>query len=400
MANVKSMYDKKTVRDIEVNGKRVLVRVDFNVPLDADLKIADDTRIQESAPTVRYLRDHGAKVILISHLGRPHGEIEPKYSLRVAANRFSQILGCPVKFCSTCIGELPKKMIKKMLPGDVICLENVRFHPEEEKNDPEFAAKLAELGDIYVDDAFGAAHRTHASMVGVAQLLPAVAGFLVEKELVVMGKALEDPLLPFVSIMGGGKVSDKIPLIENFIDKVDYLLCGGGIGNTFLAAQGHDMATSRVASDSLSWAKDFLQNNPQAGKLVLPVDLVVAEAFEATARTRVVGVDEVPQGWMALDIGPQTIEKYNAIIKNAQTIVWNGPMGVFEMDTFAAGTMGVAKAVAKSRGTSIVGGGDTVAAVDKAGVAFLVSHISTGGGSTLEFLKGVELPAIKVLDSI
>ena len=396
----KSIYDKKTVRDIEVQGKRVLVRVDFNVPLTPDMRILDDTRIQASAPTVRYLREHGAKVILLSHLGRPGGEIVPKYSLKVTANRFSQILGCEVQFCSQCIGELPKKMIKKLQPGEVLLLENVRFHPEEEKNDPEFAEKLAELGDIYVNDAFGTCHRYHASMEGVAHLLPAVSGLLLEKELVVMGKNLEDPIKPFLAIMGGAKVSDKIGVIENLIRKVDRLLVGGGIGNTFLAAQGHNMQQSRVNTESMDWAKNFLANTKEKEKLVLPVDLVVADGFDANAMTRVVGVDEIPDGWMALDIGPQTVEIFSEYIQKCRTVVWNGPMGVFEMAPFAGGTIGVASAVAKSRCISIIGGGDSVAAVEKAGVSYLVSHISTGGGSTLKFLEGVDLPAIKVLDNL
>lgn len=395
----KSIYDKKTVRDIEVAGKRVLVRVDFNVPLTNDCKIADDTRIVESAPTIRYLRERGAKIIILSHLGRPHGEIDPQSSLKVAANRFSQILGHEVQFCPDCIGELPKKMIAKLQPGDVLVLENVRFHPEEEKNDPEFAAKLAELGDIYVDDAFGAAHRYHASMEGVARLLPAVAGLLVEKELVVMGKALENPDRPFVAVMGGAKVTDKIGVIQNLLEKVDHLLVGGGIGHTFLAAQGYDMGLSRVNSSNIEWAKSLLQHD-NAHKLHLPVDLVVAESFDEKARTRIVGIDEVPLGWMALDIGPQTVAQYTEIIKQAKTVVWNGPMGVFEMEPFASGTRGMALAIAKTHCTSIIGGGDSVSALEKCGVSYLVSHVSTGGGSTLEFLEGIDLPAIKVLDDL
>ena len=396
----KSIYDKKTVRDIDVQGKRVLVRVDFNVPLTPDMKILDDTRIQASAPTVRYLREHGAKVIIMSHLGRPKGEIVPKFSLKVTAHRFGQILGCDVQFCSQCIGELPKKMIKKLQPGEVLLLENVRFHPEEEKNDPEFAEKLAELADIYVDDAFGTAHRYHASMEGVAHLLPAVAGLLLEKELVVMGKALEDPFHPFVSIMGGAKVSDKIGVIENLVNKVDHILVGGGIGNTFLAAKGYDMQQSRVNTESMDWAKNFLENGEGKEKLILPVDLIAADGFDVNARTKIVGIDEIPEGWMALDIGPKTVELFSKYIKECRTVVWNGPMGVFEMEPFASGTIGVASAVAKSRCTSIIGGGDSVAAVEKAGVSYLVSHISTGGGSTLKFLEGIDLPAIKVLDNM
>ncbi len=395
----KSIYDKKTVRDIEVTGKRVIVRVDFNVPLTHDCKIADDTRIASSAPTVRYLRERGAKIILLSHLGRPHGEVDPQSSLKVAANRFAQILGCEVQFCPDCIGELPKKMIKKLQPGDVIVLENVRFHPEEEKNDPQFAAQLAELGDLYVDDAFGAAHRYHASMEGIAHYLPAVAGLLVEKELVVMGKALENPDRPFTAIMGGAKVTDKIGVIQNLLEKVDHLLIGGGIGHTFLAAQGYDMGLSRVNSANIEWAKELLQHQ-YAEKLCLPVDLVVAEAFDEKARTRIVGIDEVPMGWMALDVGPQTVEKYTEIINQSKTVVWNGPMGVFEMEPFANGTRGIALAVAKAHCISIIGGGDSVSAVEKMGVSYRVSHISTGGGSTLEFLEGIDLPALKVLDDL
>lgn len=393
-------YNKKTVRDIDVAGKRVLVRVDFNVPLTPDCKISDDTRIMEALPTIRYLRKRGAKVVLLSHLGRPHGEVDPRFSLRIPANRFSQLLGCDVLFAPECIGDLPKQMIEKMLPGDVIILENVRFHPEEEANDMEFAAQLAELGDIYVNDAFGAAHRAHASTEGIAHLLPAVSGLLVEKELVVMGKALSNPDHPFVAIMGGAKVTDKIGVVQNLLEKVEYLLVGGGIAHTFLAAQGYDVGLSRVNSKNIEWAKNLLENHPNADKLVLPVDLVVAEAFDEKANTKVVPIDGVPSNWMALDIGPKTIENFCAIIKKAKTIVWNGPLGVFEMEAFATGTRSIAMAVATSEGTSIIGGGDSVAAVETMGVSYRVSHISTGGGSTLEFLEGIDLPAIKCLQDM
>ncbi|MDD2568343.1 MAG: phosphoglycerate kinase [Clostridia bacterium] len=394
-----AIYEKKTVRDIDVNGKKVLVRVDFNVPLTSDCRIADDTRISAAVPTVKYLRDRGAILILISHLGRPNGEVDPRFSLRPCANRFAQILGSDVGFCTECIGDVPKKMIKKMHPGDVLVLENLRFHIEEEQNDPKFAAQLAELADIYVDDAFGAAHRYHASMEAVPKLIPAVSGLLVEKELVIMGKALSNPDRPFVAIMGGAKVTDKIGVVHNLLEIVDTLMIGGGIGHTFLAAQGYDMGKSRVNSANIEWAKELLKK-PNAKKLMLPVDLVVAEAFDENSPTRIVDIDQVPTGWMALDIGPRTIEKYKKIISEAKTIVWNGPMGVFEMEPFANGTREIAIAVAKSNGVSIIGGGDSVAAVEKMGVSYRVNHISTGGGSTLEFLEGKDLPAIKVLNDL
>ncbi len=390
-------YNKKTIRDIEVKGKKVILRVDFNVPLTPDCKVLDDTRIIESLPTIRYLMSRGAKVILLSHLGRPHGEVDPRFSLRIPANRFSQILGANVLFSPECIGDLPKQMISQMKPGEVIILENVRFHPEEEANDMEFAAKLAELGDIYVNDAFGAAHRSHASTEGIAHLLPAVAGLLVEKELVIMGKALSYPDHPFVAIMGGAKVTDKIGVVQNLLEKVDHLLIGGGMAHTFLAAQGYHMGLSRVNIQNIEWAKTLLETHPHAAKLMLPEDLVVAEAIDEKAPTKVVRVDQVPASWTALDIGPKTIAKFTDVIGTSRTVVWNGPMGVFEMAAFAKGTQSIAMAIANSEGTSIIGGGDSVAAVEQVGVSCLISHISTGGGSSLEFLEGIDLPAIKVL---
>ncbi len=389
---------KKTVRDINVKGKRVLVRVDFNVPLTSDLKIADDTRIQASVPTVRYLRDRGAKVILISHLGRPKGEIDPKYSLKICAKRFSQILGEEILFCPETVGDVAKAFTQVMAPGDIVVLENVRFYPGEEKNDPEFAAKLAELGDIYVNDAFGACHRYHASMEGIAHLLPAVAGLLVEKELVIMGKALSNPDRPFIGIMGGIKVSDKIGVIQNLLTMVDNLLIGGAMGNTFMAAKGYDLGKSLVNTSNVEWAKELLSTE-NGKKLVLPVDYVVADSFDENAKTKVVAADKVLAGWMALDIGPETIKIFGKKIKDARTVFWNGPMGVFEMAPFSNGTREMALMVATTGGTSIIGGGDTIAALESEGLSHRVNHISTGGGSTLEFLEGIELPAIKALDS-
>ena len=389
-------YCKKTVRDVAVRGKKVLVRVDFNVPLTKDGKIADDTRIRSAMPTINYLLAHGARVILMSHLGRPKGQVKPEFSLKVVAERLDKTLDTKVYFAPDCIGEAAEKMADALQDGEVLLLENLRFHKEEEKNDPEFAKELAKLGDIYVDDAFGTVHRAHASMAGVAKYLPAVSGLLLEKELVIMGKILSEPNRPFVAIMGGAKVSDKIGVIKNLLDKVDRLLIGGAMANTFLAAQGYNMQGSKVEEDYIPLAKELLDNDLER-KICLPTDLVAAAAFDNDAEHKQVKVGEMPKDWMALDIGNRTILSYAKIIASARTVVWNGPMGVFEMKNFDRGTRKIALAVARTKGTTIVGGGDSLAALEKAGVTYLVNHISTGGGSTLAYLQGDELPGVAAL---
>ncbi|MBC7233737.1 MAG: phosphoglycerate kinase [Chloroflexi bacterium] len=387
--------NKKTIRDIEVAGKRVLVRVDFNVPLDKAGQITDDTRIRAALPTIEYLRDKGAKVIVCSHLGRPKGKVAEEFRLTPVAKRLSELLGTPVQKTDDCIGPEVEKAVAAMKPGDVLLLENLRFHAEEEANDPGFAKQLAALADVYVNDAFGAAHRAHASTEGVAHFLPAVAGFLMERELTFLGKALADPTRPFVAILGGAKVSDKIGVIENLLPKVDWLIVGGGMANTFLKALGYEVGASLVEEDKVELAKDLLQ---RAGKkLMLPVDVVIADAFAADAQHQTVPVDKVLPGWRILDIGPQSVEAFNAVLKKAKTVVWNGPMGVFEFPAFAAGTVAIAKSLAETDATTIIGGGDSAAAVEQAGVANKMTHISTGGGASLEFLEGRVLPGVAAL---
>lgn len=390
--------NKKSVKDIDVRGKRAFVRVDFNVPLE-DGRITDDTRIQAALPTIRYLMDQGARVILASHLGRPKGEVNAKYSLDPVAARLSELLGKNVEKTSDSIGEAVKERISLLQDGDVLLLENVRFHKGEEKNDSELARQFADLADIFVNDAFGTAHRAHASTAGIAQYIPAVAGFLMEKEIAFMGKALSNPERPFTAIIGGAKVSDKIGVIENLLTKVDRLIIGGGMANTFLAAQGYQLGKSLVEQDKLQEAKNLLERARQQGvDFMLPVDLVVAAEFKADAEHKAVALDEVPSDWMALDIGPQTIGKYQDAVRTSKTVVWNGPMGVFEFDAFAKGTNAIAEAAAQVTGTTIVGGGDSVAAVEKSGLADKMTHISTGGGASLEFLEGKTLPGVDALN--
>jgi len=387
---------KKTIADISWSGKRALVRCDFNVPLDANLNITDDTRIRAAIPTIRYLLDHGAIVILCSHLGRPKGVTE-SLRLNPVAKRLSELLGKPVKKLDDCIGPEVEAAVAASKPGDVLLLENLRFYAEEEKNDPEFARKLAKLADVYVNDAFGTAHRAHASTAGVAAYLPAVAGFLMEKEIQFLGEAIQNPQRPFVAILGGAKISDKIGVIENLLAKADTLLIGGGMANTFLKAKGYQMGDSLVEEGSVQLAAELLQKG--GSKLVLPVDVVIADAFSAEAKSQVVSADSVPAGWRVLDIGPKSVELFAGKIKGAKTVVWNGPMGVFEFPPFAKGTFAIAKALADSGATTIIGGGDSVAAVEQSGLAERITHISTGGGASLEFLEGKELPGIAVLNN-
>jgi len=384
-----------TVRDIDVKGKRVLVRVDFNVPL-ADGKITDDTRIRAALPTIQYLVANGAITVLMSHLGRPKGKRLEQYSLAPVAARLGQLLDRKIEFASDCIGEAVEKLVNSQKPGGIVLLENLRFYAEEEKNDPEFARALARLGDVYVNDAFGTAHRAHASTRGVADYLPVrVAGFLMQKEVDTMGKALAAPDRPFVAIIGGAKVSDKITVIENLLPKVDRLIIGGGMANTFLRAKGYATGSSLVEEDKVAVARDLLAKG--GDKILLPTDLVVAKEFKADADHKVVKANAIEEGWMALDIGPETAKAFGDVIKEAMTVVWNGPMGVFEMPAFARGTLAVAQAMADCQGLTIVGGGDSVAAVEQAGLADKMSHVSTGGGASLEFLEGRELPGVACL---
>jgi len=388
------MFNKKTIRDIDVNGKKVLVRVDFNVPL-TESGVGDDTRIRAAIPTIQYLLDKGAAVILCSHLGRPKGGPDPKYSLKPVADHLAELLGQPVKFAPDCIGPAAETEASSLKPGEVLVLENTRFHPEEEKNDLKMAEQLASLADLYVNDAFGTAHRAHASTEGVTHFKPGVAGFLLEKEIKYLGQAVADPKRPFVAILGGAKISDKIGVINNLLNKADAVLIGGGMANTFLKAQGFAVADSLVEDDSVPVASDLLAK--AQGKLHLPVDLVVADKFEADAARKVLPVGNVPEGWRILDIGPETVRAFSEVIKTAGTVVWNGPMGVFEFPAFAEGTFGIAKAVAESSAVSIIGGGESVAAIQQSGLAEKITHISTGGGASLEMLEGLELPGVAAL---
>ena len=386
--------DKKTVRDVNLEGKRVLMRADFNVPLDGST-ITDDTRIRAALPTIQYIIDQGGALILMSHLGRPKG-VDAKYSLQPVADRLGELLNLTVKMAPAVVGDEVEAMAKALKPGEVMVLENTRFESGETKNNPELVEKLAVLGDVYVNDAFGSAHRAHASTVGVAEKMPAVAGFLMEKEINFLGKAVENPEPPYIVILGGAKVSDKIAVIENLLGKADTILVGGGMANTFLKAKGLDMADSLVEDDVLETARDLME---KAGdKLVLPVDAVVADAFDQDANRQVVAVDAVPAGWRILDIGPDTLALFKEKLAVANTVVWNGPMGVFEMSNFAQGTFGIARALAETDAVTIIGGGDSASAVNQAGVADDVSHVSTGGGASLEFFEGKLLPGLAALN--
>jgi phosphoglycerate kinase len=389
---------KKTIRDVDVRGKRALVRVDFNVPLE-DGQITDDTRIRAAIPTIRALTDQGAKVILLSHLGRPDGKVVDKLRLAPVAQRLGELLSMEVKTAPDCVGLEAERAVAQLQPGQVLLLENVRFHPEEEENDPAFARQLASLGDVYVNDAFGTAHRAHASTEGVAHDLPAVAGLLMEREIDVMGGALENPARPFVAIVGGKKVSDKIGVLHNLLDKADRLLIGGAMANTFLKAKPLNVGKSYYEEDALDTARDLMAQAARTEKeLLLPVDCVVANSIEADTKYEVAPVDLVPEDKMIVDIGPETVRAYEDALADAKTVVWNGPMGVFEVEPFAQGTRAIAEALAKVKGTTIVGGGDSVAALEQAGLAGQVTHVSTGGGATLEFLEGKTLPGVAALN--
>ncbi|WP_010290183.1 phosphoglycerate kinase [Kurthia massiliensis] len=392
------MNEKKSVKDIDVKGKRVFVRVDFNVPME-DGKVTDDTRIRAALPTIQYLIDEGAKVILASHLGRPKGEVKEELRLTAAGERLAQLLNKSVNKLDESVGENVEVAIANMQDGDVVLLENVRFHAGEEKNDANLAQQFANLADIYVNDAFGAAHRAHATTAGIAQYLPAVSGFLMQKELDVLGKALAEPERPFTAIIGGAKVKDKIDVINHLLEKVDNLIIGGGLSYTFTKAQGYEVGTSLLEEDKIELAQSFIQKAKDKGvKFYMPVDAVVADEFSKDANTKVVPIEEIPQDYMGLDIGPKTVETYAEVIKNSKLIIWNGPMGVFEMDAFANGTKGVANAMAQTEGYTVIGGGDSAAAVEKFGVANDMSHISTGGGASLEFMEGKELPGVVALN--
>lgn len=394
-----SMYNKKIIEDIDVSGKKALVRCDFNVPLDSDGVITDDKRIVSSLPTIKYLIAHNAAVILCSHLGRPKNGPEEKFSMKPVANRLSELLGKQVVLAADVVGEDAKNKAAALKPGEVLLLENVRFEKGETKNDPELSKKFAALADIFVNDAFGTAHRAHCSTAGVAEHLPSVSGYLIDKELKIMGKALTEPARPFVAILGGAKVSDKIGVIESLLDKADTVIIGGGMAYTFFAAMGRGVGTSICETEKIEIAGDLIKKAGQKGvNLILPVDTVVSDKFDADAEKKTVPSDQIPDGWMGMDIGPKTVKIYSEAISKAKTVIWNGPMGVFEMPRFAEGTRAVAQAMADSSAVTIIGGGDSAAAVAQMGFEDKMTHISTGGGASLEFLEGLELPGIACLN--
>lgn len=390
---------KKTMQDVALAGKRVLIRVDFNVPRSKTTgEITNDVRIQAGVPTVKYLVEQGAKVIIMTHMGRPKGEVKEELRLDKVAERLSQLVGLPVKKLNQTVGPDVEAAVAAMQNGDIVMLENVRFLPGETENDPELSKQLAALGDVFVNDAFGTAHRAHCSTEGVGHILPGVMGFLMDKEITVLGKALEEAEHPFVAIVGGSKISDKIGVVQNLLEKVDCLMIGGGMANTFLKAKGYEMGTSLVENDKTALALEIMDHAEKLGKkLLIPVDLTVAAGIDQPETAQTVTVDQVPVDRMALDIGPETVKLYQQAVADAKTVIWNGPMGVFEVDTFAVGTGAVAQAVASSGAYSIVGGGDSVASIEKAGLNDKINHISTGGGASLEFLEGKKLPGIEVL---
>jgi phosphoglycerate kinase len=388
------MFNKKTIKDIDVKGKKVLVRVDFNVPLK-DGKVGDDTRIVAALPTINYLIEQGAAVILCSHLGRPKGDPDPEYSMKPVADYLGGLVKNKVIFSPECVGPVATKAAADLKPREILVLENTRFYQGETKNDPEMSKQLASLADVFVDDAFGSAHRAHASTVGVTNYLPSVAGFLLEREIKFLDQAIEDPKRPFVAILGGAKVSDKIGVIKNLLAKADTVLIGGGMANTFFKAQGYPMGDSLVEDEVLDVARDLVKLG--STKLHLPVDVVIADKFDNAAQTKVIEAGPVPEGWRILDIGPETVKNFSKLISTAGTVVWNGPMGVFEMEHFAKGTFEVAKAIAESKAISIIGGGDSAAAIQQSGLADKITHISTGGGASLEMLEGIQLPGLTAL---
>ncbi|WP_196590345.1 phosphoglycerate kinase [Pectinatus frisingensis] len=389
---------KKTIRDIDVNNKKVFIRVDFNVPMDENQNITNDKRIRATLPTLNYLLEHNAALILACHVGRPKGQRVPELSVKPIVKRLSELLGKEVKYADDCVGEVAQKAAASLKPGEVLLLENLRYHNEETKNDPGFAKQLASLADVAVDDAFGVSHRAHASNVGIAQYIEVVSGFLIEKEIKFIGQALADPQRPFVAIIGGAKVSDKIGVISNMLEKVDTLIIGGGMAYTFLKAQGYNVGNSLFEEDKVALAGDLLAKAKAKNvNVILPVDIVIADKFAADAKHEIVAADKIRDGWMGLDCGPETSKRNAAALKSAKTVVWNGPMGVFEFDAFAKGTEAVAKAVADSGAISIVGGGDSIAALKKTGLSDKISHISTGGGATLEFLEGKPMPGIEAI---
>jgi phosphoglycerate kinase len=386
--------NKKTVKDIDIKGKRVLMRVDFNVPM-ADGKVTDDKRIKAALPTIKYVLEQGASLILMSHLGRPKGGPDAEFSLRAASEVLATLLGTPVKMAPDCVGPEVEKMARELKAGEVLMLENTRFHKGEEKNDLDLAKQMASLGDVYVNDAFGSAHRAHSSTEGIARFLPAVSGFLMEQELEYLGRAVANPVHPYIAILGGAKISDKILVVETLLSKCDKLIIGGGMANTFLASQGLNMQDSLVEAESIELAKSIMTKSKD--KIILPLDAIIADKFDAEANTQTVDVDKIPAGWRMLDVGPKTLELYKTSLNGVKLVVWNGPVGVFEMPKFAEGTFALARMLADSGAITVIGGGDSASAVKKAGVAKQMTHVSTGGGASLEFLEGKELPGVAAL---